>query len=133
VNSPHNWASAEFVRLVRHLLVLERGDEIELLTGLPEEWLVPGQRVRLERTPTRFGPVTLQVEREAPDIVRIEVERDVGWPRRPERVLLHVPAAWRVVSTTVDGEASEPGGQTAAVVELPDRERIVVALSPRAT
>ena len=24
---PHNWASAEFIRLVRHLLVLERGND----------------------------------------------------------------------------------------------------------
>ncbi len=32
---PHNWASAEFIRLVRHLLILERGDELHLLEGLP--------------------------------------------------------------------------------------------------
>ena len=38
---PHNWASAEFIRLVRHLLVLERGDELHLLEGLPRGWLRP--------------------------------------------------------------------------------------------
>ena len=32
---PHNWASAEFIRLVRDLLVLERGDELHLFEGLP--------------------------------------------------------------------------------------------------
>ncbi|NOX54462.1 MAG: hypothetical protein GXP27_08470, partial [Planctomycetes bacterium] len=30
---PHNWASAEFIRLVRHSLVLERGRELHLLEG----------------------------------------------------------------------------------------------------
>ncbi|MCB0114182.1 MAG: hypothetical protein KDD84_08825, partial [Caldilineaceae bacterium] len=34
---PHNWASAEFIRLVRHLLVMERGDTLSLLPGLPAE------------------------------------------------------------------------------------------------
>ena len=129
---PHNWASAEFIRLVRHLLVLERGDQLELLPGLPEEWLVPGRPVHLERTPTRFGPVTLQVRLDDADVLRIDVERDGGWPRRPERVLLHVPASWRTAAITV-GEEAEPGEPPAAVVELPDRDRTTVELRERAT
>ena len=32
---PHNWASAEFIRLTVHLLELDRGDELHLLEGLP--------------------------------------------------------------------------------------------------
>ncbi|MFA6545723.1 MAG: hypothetical protein WCS99_15000, partial [Limisphaerales bacterium] len=36
---PHNWAGAEFIRLVRDLLVLERGDELHLLEGLPAGWI----------------------------------------------------------------------------------------------
>jgi hypothetical protein len=59
---PHNWASAELVRLVRHLLVFERGDRLELLTGAPAAWLGPGCAIRVERTPTRFGSVTLLVD-----------------------------------------------------------------------
>ncbi len=32
---PHNWASAEFIRLVVDLLALDRGDELHLLEGFP--------------------------------------------------------------------------------------------------
>ena len=32
---PHNWASAEFIRLTVHLLALDRGDELHLLEGMP--------------------------------------------------------------------------------------------------
>jgi hypothetical protein len=71
---PHNWASAELVRLVRHLLVFERGDRLELLAGAPEAWLRPGSAIRIERTPTRFGPVTLRVEA-GDDAVVAEVSR----------------------------------------------------------
>lgn len=61
---PHNWASAELIRLVRHLLVLERLGNLELLAGLPAEWLPgEGERLYLESTPTRWGPVTLELRR----------------------------------------------------------------------
>lgn len=35
---PHNWASAEFIRLAIHLLALDRGNELHLLEGLPAAW-----------------------------------------------------------------------------------------------
>ena len=128
---PHNWASAEFVRLVRHLLVFERGETLELLPGLPEEWVVPGRPLRLERTPTRFGPVTLRVEADGGVGARVEVEREVGWRRRPDGVLLHVPAGWRVVATTIGGEEVGLDGGSAEVVALPDEARMRVDLRRR--
>ena len=44
---PHNWASAEFIRLTVHLLALDRGDELHLLEGMPVEWLGAGMSTRL--------------------------------------------------------------------------------------
>ncbi|WP_128375366.1 hypothetical protein [Streptomyces cavernae] len=58
---PHNWASAEFVRLVRHLLVFERGPGLDLLPAAPEHWFRVGAEIHVDRTPTRFGRVTLDV------------------------------------------------------------------------
>lgn len=58
---PHNWASAEFIRLVRHLLVLERGEELHLCEGLPAEWVRPGMTTRLNGIQTDFGPVSLEI------------------------------------------------------------------------
>ena len=59
---PHNWASAEFIRLTAHLLELDRGDELHLFEGLPREWAQPGMRTRLNAVATPFGPLTLQLE-----------------------------------------------------------------------
>ena len=59
---PHNWASAEFIRLVRNLLVLERGGELHLLEGLPRPWLAPGAKTALRGVATDFGPVTMTLE-----------------------------------------------------------------------
>ena len=59
---PHNWASAEFIRLTVHLLALDRGDEMHLLEGMPVEWLGPGMVTRLNGIATPFGPLHLTVQ-----------------------------------------------------------------------
>ena len=58
---PHNWASAEFIRLTTHLLALDRGDELHLLQGLPTAWTRPGMRTALNGVATPFGPLTMEL------------------------------------------------------------------------
>jgi hypothetical protein len=59
---PHNWASAEFIRLTAHLIELDRGNELHLLEGLPPEWTGPGMETRLNGIATPFGPLTLSLK-----------------------------------------------------------------------
>ncbi len=59
---PHNWASAEFTRLIRHLLILERGAELHLLEGLPTTWTGPGDTTHLTQIPTSFGEMSASLE-----------------------------------------------------------------------
>ncbi|MCC7475303.1 MAG: hypothetical protein IT425_07900 [Pirellulales bacterium] len=58
---PHNWASAEFIRLTIHLLEIDRGDELHLLEGMPAEWLKPSMTTRLNGVATPFGPLDMIV------------------------------------------------------------------------
>jgi hypothetical protein len=58
---PHNWASAEFIRLAVHLLALDRGDELHLLEGLPRQWTRPGMVTRLNGVCTPFGSLRLEL------------------------------------------------------------------------
>jgi len=55
---PHNWASAEFVRLAIHLLAIDRGNELHLFEGLPKEWVSPGMETALRQVATPFGELT---------------------------------------------------------------------------
>jgi len=59
---PHNWASAEFIRLTVHLLALDRGNELHLFEGLPVEWTRPGMVTRLDGVATPFGPLTMELK-----------------------------------------------------------------------
>ena len=58
---PHNWASAEFIRLILHLIVFERDDELHILEGMPPTWLKPGAELKIDKALTRFGEVSLRM------------------------------------------------------------------------
>ena len=58
---PHNWGSAEFLRLAVHLLQMDRGTELHLLEGIPEEWLRAGSTTSLQGVATPFGLLTMQL------------------------------------------------------------------------
>jgi hypothetical protein len=85
---PHNWASAEFIRLALHLLVFERGDELHLLEGLPVSWLKPNSRIAVRDMLTRFGPVSLTLtvreDGRAGDLEIVPPSRT-----SPKRIVLH--------------------------------------------
>ena len=59
---PHNWASAEFIRLTIHLLALDRGDELHLFEGMPAEWMKPGMVTKLTGIATPFGKLTMELK-----------------------------------------------------------------------
>jgi hypothetical protein len=86
---PHNWASAEFIRMVRHLLILERGDELHLLHGLPHAWTRPANKTKMLDIPTSYGPLSLTLEMtEKGDSATIEITP----PRRdpPKKIKVHL-------------------------------------------
>ncbi len=123
---PHNWASAEFIRLVRHLLVFERGETLELLPALPAEWLKPGHPLRLERTPTRFGPVSLSLEIDAHGQGRIDILLDSAWTHRPDRCKLYIPNTLKTGIREVMVNEQPVALDSEGAVELPVIDRISV-------
>ena len=58
---PHNWASAEFIRLTVHLLALDRGNELHLSEGLPTAWSKSGMVTKLSGIATPFGPLNMEL------------------------------------------------------------------------
>jgi hypothetical protein len=88
---PHNWASAEFIRLTTHLIELDRGDELHLLEGFPSEWAAAGMVTRLNGVLTPFGPLHLEL-RIADDgrSADFRLRKLRGTP--PSRIFLHLRA-----------------------------------------
>jgi hypothetical protein len=82
---PHNWASAETVRYLRHMLALEDGTSLRLLAGIGAPQLVSEQPWRIGQSPTRFGRVSMDLEKTA-EGWRLNFERVSG--PDPEEVRL---------------------------------------------
>ncbi|MDR1189066.1 MAG: hypothetical protein LBK95_16715 [Bifidobacteriaceae bacterium] len=101
----------------RWMTVFEDCDDptLRLLPATPRRWLSHGQRIRLTRLPTRYGPISLRVDSHlAQD--RIDAWIDVP-PGAPARLELRLPLGHRVIAaTTVD---SAPGR---AAIEVHDQE-----------
>jgi hypothetical protein len=67
---PHNWASAECIRYIRHIFALEDGPDLRLLAGITEGELAPAKPYEFRGTPTRFGRLDLNFE---------PLDRGRGW------------------------------------------------------
>ena len=81
---PHNWASAEFIRLCTHLIELDRGGELHLFEGFPHEWAAPGMVTRLNGVLTPFGLLRLELRVAADgNSARLMMSKLKGhWPDR---------------------------------------------------
>jgi hypothetical protein len=109
---PHNWASAECVRYLRHMLALEDGQSLRLLNGITPADLTLSARYSLRSSPTRFGRIDLELEPLDVRGWRLRFDRDAGPP--PSSVSL--PQAIGVLQVKeVIGAGSEITG---AVVEV---------------
>jgi len=75
---PHNWASAECVRYLRHMLALEDGKSLRLLNGITKAELTPAAPYILRKSPTRFGRIDLELEPAGARGWRLRFDRSEG-------------------------------------------------------
>lgn len=105
---PHNWASAECVRYLRHMLLLEDGPRLRLLEGMIPASSAEQQAFRLDRTPTRFGRVTLRLEPlDNHRGWKLDVQMEPG--QRPGMVELPVSIAGRQFDRVLSAEHRTQG------------------------
>ncbi|MBM3473748.1 MAG: hypothetical protein FJX75_10810 [Armatimonadetes bacterium] len=94
---PHLWAAAQYVLLVRNMLVREWQDELHLASAVPDHWLAPGQEVAFLEAPTTFGRAGIRVQAEA--------DRSRVWVTAPRaeglrRVVVHTPPSIAIEAAT---------------------------------
>jgi hypothetical protein len=50
-----------FIQTMREMLVLERGESLELGLGVPRAWMREGQRIQIQHAATLFGQLNLEI------------------------------------------------------------------------
>jgi len=107
---PHNWASAECIRYVRHMLALEDGDHLRVLAGITGAELASASEYRLTATPTRFGRLNLHLEPlDHAQGWRLSFERESG--PAPEKISLPRNLGGRFQFTQAEGVHSHADGE----------------------
>jgi hypothetical protein len=109
----HGWASAEFALMMRSLFLREEGDTLVLAAGIRREWIESGHPIKMGPLPTKWGPVTVRLERTGSD------EATVYWE-----------SEWRSGPPTIRVDL-----QSAETAEVPDASagQVVVALRGEGT
>ena len=100
---PHLWAAAQYIILLRNVLLREEGETLHLLPAVPVAWLRPGKKIVALSAPTTFGKVSLAL-----NAVEGGCEVRFSWPDRttPKEVLLHIPLG-AVVKRALQREKKE--------------------------
>jgi hypothetical protein len=105
---PHNWASAECVLYLRHMLALEDGAALRLLPGIDDFELAAGEPYRVDQTPTRFGRLSFSLEPAGARRWRVTVKRGGG--QDPATVVLPATLGSSLRLSDVKGAATKSDG-----------------------
>ena len=105
---PNSASNAEWLWMLRHLVVQDfdmdadgTPETLRLMFATPKAWLADGKQIKVERAPTVFGPVSMNVQSK---LSKGEVIAEVDLPKRnqPKQILLRarVPDGWKVISAS---------------------------------
>lgn len=99
--------------MVRWMLVLEDSDEDRLYfaKGLPREWVMSGEEIRIEQAPTRWGRVSFSMRADAgKKIIRASVALAKPGAPKELHVKFRLPKENKLRGVTVNGKSAELGG-----------------------
>ncbi|MBI3877277.1 MAG: hypothetical protein HY300_15195 [Verrucomicrobia bacterium] len=136
---PNSAGNAHFLSMLRHLLVQDwdldddgKPETLRLLFATPKRWLDDGKQIKVERAPTSFGEVSLNVQsRLSAGEVVVEFTPP---PRVTKQTLLRarVPDGWRVVSAKAgERELKTDASGTVDVSALRGKATVRFAVKPR--
>lgn len=88
---PNCRVAADFIRMVRHILVMERSNELHLFEGVPQSWTKPGMEIKLENVLTDFGLLNFSINiSNDGSVATLTMNLDTTNRRVPQRIVLHM-------------------------------------------
>jgi hypothetical protein len=99
---PHGWWAAEYVTLLRNMLLREEGNGVVLMSALSPSWLKPGQVVGVREAPTTFGTVAFTLATRADGATlswrtNLRSGTKLSWPVPVGVTAVHAPGLSRGV------------------------------------
>ena len=124
--APHGWFAADYIAMVRNMLVRGQGHTLQIFSVLSPKWTQPGDIISLHRAPTRFGTVSLWAIFTSHGMV---LHIHGHFRHSPKSLRLHIP--WYVAATAASADG-KPLAISKAGLLLPVNTRVVRILWNRA-
>ena len=121
---PNSAASAHVLAMLRNMLVQDwdldddgKPETLRLAFATPRRWLEDGKKIRVERVPTAFGPVSVKLESRLSE-GKVIADADLPQRNQPAKTLLRarVPEGWEVVG--VQGPSGPLPADPSGTVDL---------------
>lgn len=123
--SPHKThEEAWFLMQTRWMLYMEHGDTLELLPGVPGNYLREGSTIELDRVASYFGPLTLRVESKAGS-GRIEARIECRSARGPRIVEIRLPHPEGLKPRRVEGGVYDPATERVRIADFSGSASVV--------
>jgi len=115
--SPHKThEEAWFLMQTRWMLLMEEGDVLHLLPGVPRAWLAHGRRIEFENLASYFGPVSLHVVSRTQEGV-VEAHYACAYDRKPARLSLRLPHPQGARARLAQGGTYDAQTETVDIVQ----------------
>lgn len=101
-DQPHGWATAEYILLVRDMLLMEDGSKLLLTPCIDPSWLADGSIISVKDAPTYFGEVSFFIQSHLDNgfiEVFISPEQDP-----PDGYILELPTLSNITAVDVNGK-----------------------------
>ena len=105
---------AWFLMETRSMLYLESGDKLQLLTGVPRAYLLPGAKIAVTNAVSKFGPLSFHVS-VSPDGKSVKAHVTSLTGRKPGAIEFRLPHLQGLHSVSVSGGQYRPGDETVRV------------------
>jgi hypothetical protein len=115
---------AWFLMQTRWMLYMERGDTLELLPGVPRDYLRGGSTVELDRVASYFGPLTLRVESKDGSR-RIEARIECASGHGPRIVEIRLPHPDGLSPRHVEGGVYDPATERVRIADFSGSATVV--------
>ncbi|MGB6430798.1 MAG: hypothetical protein WBF06_09435 [Candidatus Acidiferrales bacterium] len=119
---PEAWGNANLVNLLRDMLLQERDDGLEVMAGVPANWIEVGQQIALQNTPvTLGGSASFRLRYESAGKMVLSISSSA----RPALVTIHFPIDLQTHTITgvlVNGKPVEQASAAQAIVKLTDMQ-----------
>lgn len=122
---PHTWVGSDFINSFVSMLAIssDRNQTLVLGAGLPREWLLTGDGVKVERLRTEYGQLSYTARRDAGGEpgARVVYELAGGLHMPAGGLFVAPPDSEHIARVRVDGDAAKVSGGLIRVPRCPAR------------